>query len=246
MNSSCSYYSIKAAHRRVILEMYEYQSQLITTELSATDRSNSSILQQRRLTWRKNNLIVTFYAIAFTSMEEGSKEQLTEKDRLQINNMLVDLVLQQEEEDRLTPKKPLRLPHLKGVTEFYLMTHKRRRKGSTNTKGTTKTRTGPALKGSPTGQGSSEFHGGLTSNGAFLTSPQIDTRSVANKKRSARKCLSTDLVAQAGVKVLETPPTEKRLKLAAAETLVTISTERGQNEDGKNKTIEMRVDATLV
>ena len=134
---------------------------------------------------------------------------MTEKDRLRINDMLVDLVLQREEEHRLTPEKPLRLPHLKEVTEFYLMTRKQRRKGSTNTKGKTKTITGPALKGSPAGQGSSEFHGGLTSNGAFLTPPQKDTRSVANKKRSARKCLSTALVAQAGVKVLETPPTEK-------------------------------------
>jgi hypothetical protein len=75
-------------------------------------------------------------------MEEGSEEQLTEKDRLRINDMLVDLVLQREEEHRLTPEKPLRLPHLKEVTEFYLMTCKQRRKGSTNTKGTTtKTRT---------------------------------------------------------------------------------------------------------
>ena len=142
-------------------------------------------------------------------MEEGSEEQLTEKDRLRINDMLVDLVLQREEEHRLTPEKPLRLPHLKEVTEFYLMTRKQRKKGSTNTKGKTKMIAGPALKGSPAGQESSGFHGGLTSNGAFLTPPQKDTCSVSIKERSARKCLFTDLVAQVGVNLSETPQRKK-------------------------------------
>ena len=41
---------------------------------------------------------------------------------MRINNMLVDVMLQREKDHRLTPEKPLRLPLLKEVTEFHLMT----------------------------------------------------------------------------------------------------------------------------
>jgi hypothetical protein len=55
-------------------------------------------------------------------MEERSEEQLTVEDRMRINNMLVDMVLQREKDHRLTPEQPLRLPLLKEVTDIYLMT----------------------------------------------------------------------------------------------------------------------------
>ena len=81
---------------------------------------------------------------------------------MRINNMLVDMVLQREKDHRLTPEKPLRLPLLKEVTEIYLMTRDQQIREGNHIERTRKTTKKTTLRGSPTGQGSSELHGGRT------------------------------------------------------------------------------------